>query len=82
MTIPTSRQAIRLECVQQAGARASALTSQLLAFGRRSIVKTVAIDLNEILLRLEDFLRRLIGEDIERAPRPGFQSRDGGFHSY
>lgn len=54
-----------LECVQQAGARAAALTSQLLAFGRRSIVKTAAIDLNGILLRLEDFLRRLIGEDIE-----------------
>ncbi len=54
-----------LECVQQAGSRGAALTSQLLAFGRRSIVKASHVDLNAILLRLEVFLRRLIGEDID-----------------
>lgn len=54
-----------LECIQQAGARAAALTSQLLAFGRRSVVKTTVVNLNQILDRLEDLLRRLIGEDIE-----------------
>lgn len=58
-------QAEMLECVQQAGTRAAALTGQLLAFGRRSIVKASNIDLNEIVLRMEELLRRLIGEDIE-----------------
>ncbi len=54
-----------LGCVQQAGSRAAALTSQLLAFGRRSLVKASHVDLNAIILRLEVFLRRLIGEDID-----------------
>lgn len=54
-----------LECIQQAGVRASALTSQLLAFGRRSVVKAATLDLNAIVHRMEDFLRRLIGEDVE-----------------
>ena len=54
-----------LECVQQAGVRAAGLTSQLLAFGRRSIVATTDVDLRDTISRLETFLRRIIGEDIE-----------------
>jgi CheY-like chemotaxis protein len=47
-----------------AGDRASRLTRQLLAFGRRQVVRPVALDLNEVLAESERMLRRLIGEDV------------------
>jgi len=54
-----------LEEMQRAAERASALTSQLLAFGRlqRSIPREIY--LGEVLMDLRKMLRRVIGEDIE-----------------
>lgn len=61
----TSEQSEILGCIQQAGSRAAALTSQLLAFGRRSLVKPTTVDMNVLVKNLGELLRRLIGEDIE-----------------
>lgn len=55
------------EEVLRAADRASALTSQLLAFSRRQITKPRIVDVNVLLLTVEKMLRRLIGEDIELA---------------
>lgn len=50
--------------IRDAGERASALTSQLLAFSRKAIIAPRVVDLNEIITQAEKLLRRLIGEDI------------------
>ena len=44
--------------------RAASLTSQLLAFSRRQLMRPRALDLNAVITELEPMLRRLIGEDI------------------
>lgn len=51
--------------ILRAGKRASALTSQLLAFSRRQIAVPRVIDLNQAVEQMEKMLRRVIGEDIE-----------------
>jgi PAS domain S-box-containing protein len=53
-----------LEEITRAGERAQALTRQLLAFGRRSLLRPRVVDLGEVALGLEPMLRRLIGEDV------------------
>jgi CheY-like chemotaxis protein len=50
--------------IQEAGERASVLTQQLLAFGRKTIVAPKVIDLNDVVSSVTKMLRRLIGEDI------------------
>jgi PAS domain S-box-containing protein len=45
--------------------RASALTTQLLAFGRRQVAQPKTIDVNELVLNIDKMLRRLIGDNIE-----------------
>ncbi len=54
-----------IEEIQKATQRASDLTRQLLAFGRRQIMKMKVIDLNLLIRELDKMLRRVIGEDIE-----------------
>ena len=51
--------------ILRAGQRASALTSQLLAFSRRQIAVPRVIDLNHAVEQMEKMLRRVIGEDVE-----------------
>jgi len=51
--------------IREAGARAAALTSQLLAFSRKAMVEPRVIDLNETVTGVGKMLRRLIGEHIE-----------------
>src|SRR5437667_10219327 len=50
--------------IRAAAARASALTSQLLAFSRRQPLEPVVVEVNSIITNLERSLLRLIGENI------------------
>jgi two-component system cell cycle sensor histidine kinase/response regulator CckA len=58
---------LRLEVseIQRAGERAATLTRQLLAFGRRQVLKPQVVDLDTIVGNVEQLLQRVIGEDIE-----------------
>ncbi|HEX7491329.1 MAG TPA: PAS domain S-box protein [Candidatus Limnocylindrales bacterium] len=51
--------------IRRAGARATELTAQLLAFGRRGKRTLQPVDLNERIDAMVPMLRRLLGEDIE-----------------
>jgi nitrogen-specific signal transduction histidine kinase len=51
--------------VMRAAERAAALTRQLLAFGRRQMIARRALDLNQVVGRLENMVRRLLGTHIE-----------------
>ena len=50
--------------IQLAAERGARLTRQLLAFARREVVQSRAIDLNHVIQRMEDILRRTIGPQI------------------
>ena len=54
----------KVEGIRDAALRASDLTRQLLAFGRRQMLQVRDVDLRDVVLRSENLLRRLIGEDI------------------
>lgn len=60
-----------LQEIRKAAERSAALTRQLLAFARRQTVDPKVLDLNETVEGMLKMLRRLIGEDIELAWRPG-----------
>ena len=68
--LPESVRADLLE-VQKAGLRSATLTRQLLAFARRQTIAPRVIDLNSTVEGLLNMLRRLIGEDVDLAWRPG-----------
>jgi len=54
-----------LEQIMKAGDRAAGLTRQLLAFGRRQVLRPEIININATIRDLEKMLRRLLGEDVE-----------------
>jgi PAS domain S-box-containing protein len=68
--------------VRRAAGRATALTRQLLAFGRRQILEPRVLDLRESLEAMGPMLNRLIGENVEIAVRstgsPGPVKADPG----
>lgn len=65
MELPTGHpQRAAVAAVRDAGERAAALTSQLLAFSRKTIVSPKVFDLRDVVSQAEKLLRRLIGEDI------------------
>ncbi len=53
-----------LSDIRNAAASSSALTRQLLAFGRRQRLETIRLDINEVVENVEKMLHRLIGENI------------------
>jgi PAS domain S-box-containing protein len=59
-----------IEQIRDAGQRATSLTSQLLAFGRKQILQPEIIDLNLVISQMNSMLRRMIGEDIDFATDP------------
>ena len=60
--------------IRDAGERATRLTQQLLAFGRKAILEPKVLDLNDLVSESARLLRRLLGEDIilivRESPRP------------
>lgn len=54
-----------LKAIQDAAERATSLTRQLLAFGRRQVLEPGEFDLNEIVEKVEKLLVRLLGADIQ-----------------
>ncbi len=58
------RTAARVEEIAAAAKRAAGLTKQLLAFGRRQMLRPRIVDASEVVLRSEQMLRRLVGEDV------------------
>jgi two-component system cell cycle sensor histidine kinase/response regulator CckA len=57
--------------VRKAAARATEVTAQLLAFGRKAIIAPKVLDLNALILDSKNMLCRLIGEDVELTTRLG-----------
>ncbi len=53
-----------LEDLKASAERAASLTRQLLAFGRRQVMQTRRLDLNEIVTSLAKMLQRILGEDV------------------
>jgi PAS domain S-box-containing protein len=51
--------------IRRAGERAAALTRQLLAFGRRQVFAAQVVDLNAVVARVADRVRRAAGESVE-----------------
>ena len=54
-----------VEQIRTAADRGARLTRQLLVFSRREKVEPAALDLNQVVVRVDEMLRRLIGQDIE-----------------
>lgn len=54
-----------IEQVLAAANRGTVMTQSLLAFGRKQAINLASINLNEVILKFEKFLLRLLREDIE-----------------
>src|SRR5690349_19751539 len=54
----------KVTAIRESAVRASDLTQQLLAFGRRQTLQADDVDLRDVVMRMDSLLRRLIGEDI------------------
>ena len=61
---PDSAEREGLELIRQAGARATNLTQQLLAFSRKQVTHQKPVPLNRIVTEVLKLSRRLIGENI------------------
>jgi PAS domain S-box-containing protein len=64
-----ARQKEQVEQIMNAADKAAKLTSDLLAFSRKQVIKPATMDLNDIILHVEKFLSRIIGEDIQLRAR-------------
>jgi two-component system cell cycle sensor histidine kinase/response regulator CckA len=68
--------------INAAAARAAALTRQLLAYGRQTLLRPEPIDLNAVVTGIEPMLRRLIPADVELRteldPHLGWVRADAG----
>ena len=61
---PESEMAGYLAEIRASAERATVLTRQLLAFGRRAVLQQKVLDLNQVVADLAPMLQRIIGEDI------------------
>jgi two-component system, cell cycle sensor histidine kinase and response regulator CckA len=65
-----------VEDIRRAGERATALTTQLLAFSRKQVLQPRVLDVNGVVRDIQTLLRRLIGADIDLVGslEPGLRS--------
>jgi signal transduction histidine kinase len=63
-SLPEGDQRHDAEQIRRAGQRAAELTGQLLAFGRRQVLKPELIQPNDVIAEMRPMLARLIGEDV------------------
>ncbi len=66
---PSESYSRKIEQIDRAADRASALTRQLLAFSRLQVLQPHVMNLNDVVEEMGRLLPRLIGEDIELAIR-------------
>ncbi len=59
-----------LDEIRTAGERAAALTRQLLTFSRNQAARTSPLDLNEVVRRAGDDIRRVAGDNVELVLEP------------
>uniref|UniRef100_C6E8J1 histidine kinase n=1 Tax=Geobacter sp. (strain M21) TaxID=443144 RepID=C6E8J1_GEOSM len=64
-----ARQKEQVEQIMNAADKAAKLTSDLLAFSRKQVIKPATMNLNDIILHVEKFLSRIIGEDVQLKAR-------------
>ncbi|MFP4459363.1 MAG: PAS domain S-box protein [Candidatus Zixiibacteriota bacterium] len=64
-TNPNDHRRNEIEQIKKSAEKARALTWQLLAFGRKQILKVSNININEIIIDFQKILRRTIREDID-----------------
>ena len=57
-----------IDQIRRAGDRAAELTRQLLAFARKQIIEPKVVNVNDLILKMNNMLGRLIGENIELVP--------------
>jgi PAS domain S-box-containing protein len=62
---PATEPSVYVENIKNATDRGSALTRQLLTFGRTSAIQPRLLDLNERLKEISKLLRPLMGDDVE-----------------
>ncbi|MBA3844422.1 MAG: PAS domain S-box protein [Actinobacteria bacterium] len=63
--VEDDRQLAKLGAIRDSAVRASELTRQLLAFGRRQVLQVEDVDLRDVVVKMEGLLQRLVGEEIE-----------------
>ena len=56
--------------IRTAADRAAALTRQLLAYGRKQLLRLETLDLNHVIASMEEMLRHLMGGDVNVSIRP------------
>jgi signal transduction histidine kinase/CheY-like chemotaxis protein len=56
-----------MEEIRQAGRRAATLTRQLLAFGRKQMLRPAVLNLNTLLAEMQPALKSLVGKHVELA---------------
>ncbi len=54
-----------IEVIKSAGDRAALLTGHLLAFSRKQVMQPIVFELSDLVSRMREILKRVIGEDIE-----------------
>jgi CheY-like chemotaxis protein len=64
-----------LQEIRRQAARGASLTQQLLAFSRKQVLQLTSVDLNSVVERVEQVLRRVIGEHVEIHRQLGAEAR-------